>query len=95
MDVWARPSGGLLKASDGNFYGTVFWGGASDKGWVYRLTPSGKLTEVHSFSGPDGAEGDGELVEGADGRLYGVTEAGGTTDSGVLFSIAGKQAPRR
>ncbi|WP_374564568.1 choice-of-anchor tandem repeat GloVer-containing protein [Ideonella sp.] len=94
MDVWARPSGGLLKASDGNFYGTVFWGGASDKGWVYRLTPSGKLTEVHSFSGPDGAEGDGELVEGTDGRLYGVTEAGGTTDSGVLFSIAGRQVPR-
>jgi uncharacterized repeat protein (TIGR03803 family) len=93
MDLYARPSGGLLKASDGNFYGTAFWGGEFDKGWVYRVTPNRKLTEVHSFSGPEGANPDGELVEGTDGRLYGTTESGGTTDAGVLYSIARRAAP--
>lgn len=93
MDLWARPSGGLLKASDGNYYGTVFWGGQYDKGWVYRITPAGKLSEVHSFNDTDGSSPDGELLE-VDGRLLGVTEGGGTTDSGVLFSIAGKLTPR-
>lgn len=93
MDLWARPSGGLLKASDGNYYGTVFWGGQYDKGWVYRITPQGTLIEVHSFNDTDGSSPDGELLE-VDGRLLGVTEGGGDTDSGVLFGIAGKLAPR-
>jgi uncharacterized repeat protein (TIGR03803 family) len=93
IDLWARPSGGLLKASDGNFYGTAFWGGESDEGWVYRVTPSLKVTDVHSFDGPDGANPDGGLVEGADGRLYGATEGGGATDSGVLYGIAARSAP--
>lgn len=92
MDLWARPSGGLLKASDGNFYGTAFWGGDPDLGWVYRVTPHGKLTELHAFSGADGANPDGELIE-ADGRLYGVTEGGGDFDAGVVFGITGALAP--
>lgn len=94
MDLWARPDGGLTKASDGNYYGTVFWGGQYDKGWVFRITPSGTLREVHSFNDTDGANPYGELLE-VDGRLLGVSEGGGETDGGVLFSIAGKLAPQQ
>jgi uncharacterized repeat protein (TIGR03803 family) len=93
MDLFARPSGGLLKASDGNFYGTAFAGGVSAQGWIYRVTPFLKVTDVHSFSGADGASPDGELIE-VDDRLLGVTEGGGDSDSGVLFGIAGKLAAR-
>jgi uncharacterized repeat protein (TIGR03803 family) len=88
-----RPSSGLARDSDGNFYGSNFYGGVFGKGWVYRMTPAGKLTEVHSFSGADGANPSNELIQGIDGRLYGVTESGGTGDAGVIFGIQDKRPP--
>ena len=44
------PLGRLVQATDGNFYGTTF---AQAQGWgtVYKLTPSGTLTVLHSFTG--------------------------------------------
>jgi uncharacterized repeat protein (TIGR03803 family) len=87
-DLYARPTGGLMKASDGSFYGVAFWGGQFDKGWIYRVTSTRKVTEVHSFSGPEGANPRGELIQGTDGSLYGVTDAGGAADAGVLYRIA-------
>jgi len=96
LTVWGlgtRPSGGLVQASNGNFYGTAFYGGSFDKGWVYRLTPSGRIAELHSFSGADGANPDGELILDTGGRLLGVTQSGGTANAGVAFRIGGKLAP--
>ena len=47
----AAPFAGLLKANDGNFYGTTFFGGVPfDRGTVFKLTPAGVLTTLHSFS---------------------------------------------
>ena len=37
----AKPSGGLIQAADGNFYGTTSEGGNADHGTVFRMTPSG------------------------------------------------------
>ena len=78
----ASPKVGLIQGSDGNFYGTTPLGGSSGSGTVFRITPAGTLTTLHSFSGSDGDYPDGELIQGSDGNFYGGTFFGGT-----LFKI--------
>ena len=46
----AYPSGELVQGSDSNFYGTTGGGGADD-GNVFRISPSGNITNLHSFIG--------------------------------------------
>jgi uncharacterized repeat protein (TIGR03803 family) len=47
----------LVQGSDGNLYGTTLQGGASGLGTVFKMTPTGTLTTLHSFAGSptDGA----------------------------------------
>jgi uncharacterized repeat protein (TIGR03803 family) len=73
----AVPEGGLVQASDGNFYGTTALGGANSQGTVFKITPSGTLTTLYSFSGPDGANPSAGLVQASDGNFYGTTSSGG------------------
>jgi len=81
------PMGGLVRASDGNFYGTTRVGGANSAGNVYRISSAGAYATIHSFSGSDGSEPYGNLLQASDGRLYGTTYRGGTYDHGTVFSI--------
>ncbi|HVM61714.1 MAG TPA: choice-of-anchor tandem repeat GloVer-containing protein [Verrucomicrobiae bacterium] len=82
------PFGGLLQGADGNLYGTTSAGGANGNGAVYRVTTSGTLTTLWSFSGgSDGAAPFGGLVQGADGNLYGTTSAGGANADGTVYRI--------
>ena len=83
----ATPYAGLIQASDGNFYGMTFQGGASDYGMVFRITPSGSLTNLHSFSYSDGAYPFAVLVQDSDSNFYGTTEAGGVNGYGTVFRI--------
>ncbi len=82
------PSGGLIQASDGNFYGTTVGGGASHRGSIYKLVPSGTLTTLHSFELSDGSQPTAGLVQGFDGNLYGTTYGGGAHNWGTVFKIA-------
>jgi len=82
------PEAGLIQASDGNFYGTTDLGGAIGLGTVFKITPSGTFTTVHSFSGPDGKDPPAGLVQGSDGNLYGTTQAGGTGNDGTVFKLS-------
>src|SRR6266542_4810314 len=64
---------GVTQATDGNFYGTTEFGGAHDKGQLFRMTPSGELTTVYSFCSQSGCA-DGSYptsapVVGGDGNL--------------------------
>jgi uncharacterized repeat protein (TIGR03803 family) len=76
------PVAGLLQATDGALYGTTFAGGANNYGTVFKITPAGTLTTLHSFDGTDGANPyAGTLLQATDGALYGTTFAGGGSNN--------------
>jgi uncharacterized repeat protein (TIGR03803 family) len=82
------PTAPLIQGTDGNFYGTTFFGGTFGNGTVFRMTPTGTLTSLYSFTGGnDGMNPWGGLVQGNDGNLYGTTEAGGANGSGTVFRL--------
>jgi uncharacterized repeat protein (TIGR03803 family) len=49
------PEGSVVLDKKGNLYGTTVSGGAYDDGTVFKLTPGGTETVLHSFDGSDGA----------------------------------------
>jgi uncharacterized repeat protein (TIGR03803 family) len=81
----ANPEAGLAQGTDGDFYGTTARGATSNAGSVFRISPSGTLTTLYSFSGgSDGTAPWAGLLQGSDGNFYGTT-AGGT---GTVFRIS-------
>jgi uncharacterized repeat protein (TIGR03803 family) len=86
------PSSPLIQGKDGNFYGTTPDGGGTAEpgfGTVFKITPTGTLTVLHSFNGTDGEKSLGALVQGADGNFYGTTSFGGANPNfgGTIFKI--------
>lgn len=86
------PTGALIQATDGNFYGTTQYGGANNQGTIFRVTPSGTVTTLYSFCPqshcPDGANPYAGLVLGTDGVFYGTTFNGGGSNDGTVFSLS-------
>jgi uncharacterized repeat protein (TIGR03803 family) len=86
------PHAAMVQGTDGNLYGTTVYGGASNNGTVFKMTPSGTLTTLHSFCSrtncTDGGNPYAGLVQGIDGNFYGTTaNFGGGTHSGTVFKI--------
>lgn len=90
------PSG-LVQRTDGNFYGTTEYGGNecnevalaapyNSCGTVFKITPEGTFTTLHTFDWTDGARGNG-LILGSDGNFYGTTVSGGANGAGTIFKI--------
>jgi uncharacterized repeat protein (TIGR03803 family) len=82
---------GLVQAADGNLYGTASEGGANGDGTVFKITPDGALTILHTFDGTDGIFPNG-LVQAASGDFYGTTQNGGANDNpncSVISPFAG------
>jgi uncharacterized repeat protein (TIGR03803 family) len=94
------PRAGLVQDSDGDLYGTTYFGGANGKhGTVFRVTPNGLVTTLYSFCSQsacaDGGNPTAALIQGANGSFYGfygTTSSGGDDTScaggcGTVFSI--------
>jgi uncharacterized repeat protein (TIGR03803 family) len=94
------PTGWLIQATDGDFYGTTVAQGAKLGGTVFKITPEGTLTTLYSFclqgyNCTDDTIGEGPqagLVQGTNGRLYGTTVQGGgshncTYGCGTIFEL--------
>ena len=85
------PVGGLVRDKAGNLYGTTSQGGTSNDGIVFKISPSGKETILHTFTG---STKDGKypsyttLLMDAQGNFYGVTEEGGSAGGGILYKLS-------
>jgi uncharacterized repeat protein (TIGR03803 family) len=91
------PNAPLVQATNGDLYGTAINGGTSSEacpvgcGTVFKMTPSGTLTALHSFCSQsnctDGAYPAAALVQATNGDLYGTTLEGGANNQGTVFKI--------
>jgi uncharacterized repeat protein (TIGR03803 family) len=93
----STPAAALVLGSDGNFYGTTAGGGTSNTGTVFKITPGGVATVLHSFAGgtADGSRPNTALIQGNDGNFYGTSAYGGiggdvsmgSSGNGTVFRI--------
>ena len=84
----ASPFSVLIRDAAGNLYGTTYQGGAFGYGVVFKLSPSGTETVLHSFTGgADGAQPLAGLIQDPAGNLYGTTSSGGAHGNGVVFEL--------
>src|SRR5579872_3273703 len=76
----SSPNGGLIQATDGNFYGTTSSGGGGSCtfgcGTIFKITPAGALTMLYSFQYPEWGPSSG-LIQANNGNFYGTTAYGG------------------
>ncbi len=78
-----NPYHSLIQASDDNFYGTTLYGGASNGGIIFEITPSGAESVFYSFASTPWAG----LIQAGDGDFYGTTATGGTNGRGTVFEM--------
>jgi uncharacterized repeat protein (TIGR03803 family) len=87
----SAPNGGLIRDAAGNFYGTTQFGGASNRGLVFKLDSTGHQTILYTFTGAsDGGIPIGRLIRDSGGNFYGMTSLGGdaTCSCGTVFKLA-------
>ena len=84
----ANPYAGLTAAGDGQTrYGTTSQGGSAGYGAVFAINADGTgFTNLHSFSGRDGATPWAGLIS-LGNTLYGTTYFGGSSSNGTVFAI--------
>ncbi len=95
----AHPSMGVIPDSAGNLYGATTYGGANNTGTIFRLTPSGTLNTLYTFSAPasgsspqivnsDGADPYADLYrDPKTGHLFGTTLNGGANGAGTIYMV--------
>jgi uncharacterized repeat protein (TIGR03803 family) len=81
-------AGGLVQATDGNFYGTTYGGGTNNVGTFFKMTSSGTVTTLYNFCSlggwpvcTDGAWPFGPLTQAGNGNFYGTTSFGGANET--------------
>ena len=86
-----QPMGGLVRDAQGNLYGTTVGGGAYLSGELFKISPQGIETILHSFgaNSTDGLYPESSLVMDAKGNIYGTTPNGGKGfGSGTVFKLS-------
>src|SRR5208282_988764 len=73
------PVSTLIRATDGNLYGTASYDGLYPNfGTVFEITPSGELTTLFNLDSTDGSYPYAALVQATNGGFYGATFGGGS-----------------
>lgn len=80
------PAASLIQALDGNLYGTTMGSGVGD-GMVFKVSPAGAFTVLHTFTLNEGNRPLGGLVQATDGNFYGTTSLGGARSRGTVFRV--------
>jgi uncharacterized repeat protein (TIGR03803 family) len=89
----SNPTGALVQATDGTFYGTTEYGGnnGTNAGTIFNLTV-GEVNTLHLFCAQgsclDGGNPLGGLLQDTNGTFYGTAEDGGSFGDGTLFSLS-------
>ena len=82
------PVGGLVLASDGDFYGVTYSGGTDGQGTIFRINRRLGESVVHAFvystAGLDGTM-PVSLMLSRGGEFYGTTRMGPSTNVGTIF----------
>jgi uncharacterized repeat protein (TIGR03803 family) len=91
-DDGSHPSGNLVLGASGDLFGITMDGGAKGYGTIFKITPSGTLTTLHSFCAQtdcaDGQSASG-LMQDTNGDFYGTTLYGGANgNSGTVFRLS-------
>jgi uncharacterized repeat protein (TIGR03803 family) len=88
------PTGRLIQAPGGTFYGELLTGGANGGGAIFSFSVNGQLQTLYSFgageepiANANGSLPIGGLVFGSDGNLYGTTGTGGPSEVGTVFKV--------
>jgi uncharacterized repeat protein (TIGR03803 family) len=85
----SNPEGALIRARDGNVYGTTSAGGANNGGTLFRMDAAANVSALHTFATADGFEPENGVIQAANGKFYGTTVIGGGGSSiGVVFRFA-------
>jgi uncharacterized repeat protein (TIGR03803 family) len=88
------PMAGLVRATDGNFYGSTQSGGGScDCGVLFELMSTGTYNVLHVFDGKHGAYPQSTLLQHTNGKMYGLAGGSDYLTSGVLYSLDVGLAP--
>jgi len=87
-----NPSGNLIQATNGSFYGTAPDGGAYGDGAIFEITPSGRESVLYSFNANanDGYGPGSGVIQATDGNLYGTTPGNGSDVNksfGAVFKV--------
>jgi len=90
----AAGNGALVMDASGNLYGTTSYGGdlscndGQGCGVIYKVSPSGTETVLHTFESTDGAFPTAGMLADGSGNLYGTTVLGGTSNFGTVFELS-------
>jgi len=80
----------LIMDKKGNLYGVTSEGGSAGEGVAYKLSKSGKLTVLHSFTGgtTDGCDPFGTPAMDKAGNLYGTASGCGSSGDGIVWKVS-------
>ncbi len=87
------PIAGLVQGSDGNFYGTTYFGGINLSGTIFKINAAGKLTTIYNFCSlsacSDGQYPEDSLIQAGNGTtFYGTASRGGANFYGTAFKVS-------
>jgi len=86
-----QPVGGVIADKKGNLYGLTAYGGSSENGVFFRISPNRQETVLYNFCSQancaDGGQPSGPLMMDKSGTFYGTAGTGGDGNAGVVFAI--------